>query len=95
MYYVYMLRCEDNSIYTGITTDMSRRFEEHLSRSEKSAKYTYNHLAKKIECVYLAQNRSEASKLEYNLKKLSKDKKEQIIRKNNLQDVSKYIRCNN
>lgn len=32
MYYVYMLRCKDNSIYTGITTDINRRMEEHFSK---------------------------------------------------------------
>lgn len=34
MYYVYILRCEDNSLYTGITTDLERRFEEHLSKNK-------------------------------------------------------------
>ncbi|MBQ3573901.1 MAG: GIY-YIG nuclease family protein, partial [Clostridia bacterium] len=38
MYYVYMMRCSDNSLYTGITTDLERRFEEH--KSKKGAKYT-------------------------------------------------------
>ena len=33
MYYIYMLRCMDNSIYTGITTNINRRMEEHLVRS--------------------------------------------------------------
>ncbi len=32
MYYTYMLRCQDNSIYTGITTDLERRMKEHFSR---------------------------------------------------------------
>ena len=35
MYYTYMLRCEDNSIYTGITTDVKRRMKEHFERGEK------------------------------------------------------------
>lgn len=32
MYYIYMLRCKDNSIYTGITTDIARRMKEHLTK---------------------------------------------------------------
>lgn len=36
MYYTYMLRCEDDSIYTGMTTDIKRRMEEHFSRAEKN-----------------------------------------------------------
>ena len=49
MYYVYMLRCIDNSIYTGITTNVEKRFKEHLERGNKGAKYTKTHHAKKIE----------------------------------------------
>ena len=36
MYYTYMLRCKDNSIYTGITTDIERRMREHFSKDEIS-----------------------------------------------------------
>ena len=36
MYYIYMLRCKDNSIYTGITTDLQRRIEENILQREKS-----------------------------------------------------------
>lgn len=34
MYYIYMLRCKDNSIYTGITTDLQRRIEEHITKGK-------------------------------------------------------------
>ena len=51
MYYIYMLRCEDNSIYTGITTDIKRRMEEHFSKDDKCAKYTFRHTAKRLERV--------------------------------------------
>ena len=34
MYYVYMLRCKDNSLYTGITTDIRRRYQEHLNQGK-------------------------------------------------------------
>ena len=36
MYYTYMLRCENNSIYTGITTDVKRRMEEHFSKDKNN-----------------------------------------------------------
>ena len=42
-----MLRCKDNSLYTGITTDLARRIEEHLSQGEKCAKYTRRQQGKK------------------------------------------------
>lgn len=82
MYYVYMLRCEDNSIYTGITTNVERRMEEHFKRNDKCAKYTLRHFAKKLESVWETENRVLASKLEYRIKELSKQQKEEIIKEN-------------
>ena len=82
-----MLRCKDNSIYTGITTDIDRRMEEHFSKNEKCAKYTYTHIAKKLEAVWEAENKSLASKLEYHIKKLSKEKKELLIESKDLSRV--------
>lgn len=97
MYYVYMLRCTDNSIYTGITVDVNRRFEEHFQKGKTCAKYTFSHTAKKIEVVWETDNKSSASKLEYYIKKLTKEKKEKLILDKNLNnfladkiDSSKY-----
>ena len=84
MYYVYMLRCMDKTIYTGITVDIKRRLEEHFSKNEKCAKYT---LAKKLEAVWECENKSLASKLEYAIKKLTKQKKEELIKTKNLESV--------
>ena len=80
MYYTYMIRCEDNSIYTGITTDLNRRMEEHFTKTEKCAKYTFRHDAKKLERAWESDDRKLASKLEYHIKRLPKSKKELLIR---------------
>ena len=45
MYYTYMIRCKDNSIYTGITTNLEKRMQEHFTKDEKCAKYTKKHTA--------------------------------------------------
>ena len=82
MYYTYMIRCRDNSIYTGITTDLTRRFEEHLNKTNKCAKYTLKHDVEKIECAWESENRVLASKLEYHIKKLKKLEKEVLIKNN-------------
>lgn len=82
MFYTYMLRCEDNSIYTGITTNVERRMNEHFSKNEKCAKYTKRHSAKKLECVWQSETRKDASKLEYFIKTLKKDEKEMLIKSN-------------
>ena len=80
MYYTYMLRCSDNSIYTGITTDVQRRFDEHAGRLPgKCARYTGSRQAVKIEAVWASESRETASRLEYYIKKLPKAKKEELI----------------
>ena len=89
MYYTYMLRCEDNSIYTGITTDLERRMKEHFEKEEKCAKYTRRHTAKKLECAWQSENRILDSKLEYAIKHISKQEKENIIQTHDLSKINK------
>lgn len=85
MYYTYMLRCEDNSIYTGITSNVERRMEEHFTQNKKCAKYTATHQAKKLEAVWESENRVLASKLEFHIKKnLTKQEKEDLIKNSKL-----------
>ena len=81
MYFTYIWRCEDNSLYTGITTDLDRRMEEHFSKGEKCAKYTFRHTPKKLEAAWKSETRALASKLEFNIKRLTKVQKEDLIAK--------------
>lgn len=75
---VYMLLCDDNTIYTGITNDLKKRFENHISG--KGAKYLRGR--KPLEIVYTEnfQNRSMATKREMEIKKLNRRKKEILIK---------------
>ena len=82
-----MLRCSDNSIYTGITVNIEKRMKEHFSKDKNCAKYTLTHSAKKLECVWQTENRVFASKLEYHIKKLTKIQKEQLVKNHKLDDV--------
>lgn len=91
MYYTYLIRCEDNTLYCGITTDIKRRFSEHFSKGEKGAKYTHSHNVKKIEIVFSSENRSLASRLEYQIKKLTKVNKEKIISSKSLEIVKEKV----
>lgn len=88
MYYTYMLRCENNSIYTGITTDIKRRMKEHFGKETKCAKYTKSHKPKKLECVWETENKVLASKLEYWIKSLTKTQKEDLIKNH---EIEKYL----
>jgi putative endonuclease len=84
MRYVYIVECADKTLYTGITTDLVRRESEH-NFSEKSAKYTRIRRPVKIVFSQACENRSQASKLEYKIKQLTKVKKLQIIEKQNIE----------
>jgi len=79
MYFVYMLRCADETLYTGITTDLERRLDEH-NNSDKGAKYT--RARRPVTLVYSEklESRSEASKREYFIKhKMSRKEKLLLI----------------
>lgn len=52
MYYTYMIRCSDNSIYTGMTNNLERRIEEHITKDKRGAKYTKSHNAEKLEIAW-------------------------------------------
>jgi putative endonuclease len=79
VWWLYLIRCKNNTLYTGITTDVKRRFSEHQSGTVKSAKYLRG--KGPLELVYHSKvgNRSEASIAEYNVKKLSRANKDQLI----------------
>ena len=77
-WYLYLVRCGDGSIYTGVSTDVARRLSEH-SRG-KGARYLRGRtpltLARKIR----VGNRGDALKIELLVKRLPRDKKEKLIR---------------
>lgn len=78
-YYTYMIRCEDNSLYTGMTSNLEKRINEHISKSKCGAKYTKSHGAVKLEIAWKCKEKSLACKLEYQLKQLNKKQKEKIV----------------
>lgn len=81
-WFVYMLRCGDGSLYTGITDDVLRRLEVH--RAGKGAKYTRGRGP--LELVYQEElpDKSAALKREYAIKQLRREEKEQIIKNDKL-----------
>jgi len=78
IWYLYVVRCGDDTLYTGITTDLKRRLNEH-NTSKRGAKYTKTR--RPINLVYyeLHQSRSNAQKAEHKFKKLTRQQKEKII----------------
>ena len=80
MYYLYILKCADKTLYTGITTDLKRRVAEH-NNSKLGAKYTSSRGPVKLVYSKRFKNRSSASKEEARIKKLKRIKKLQLIKK--------------
>jgi len=78
MYYVYILLCADQTLYTGITTDVKRRLKEH-NTSAKGAKYTRSRRPVTLLYQEVCADRSSASKREYEIKKMDKIKKYKLI----------------
>lgn len=77
MYYVYMLRCTDGSLYTGSTDDIDRRYAAHVAG--KGAKYTKSHPPVALAAAWRTETKSEALKLEYRIKRFKKKEKERIV----------------
>jgi putative endonuclease len=78
MWILYILKCADNTLYTWITTNLERRLKEH-NNSPKWAKYT--RIRRPVEVVFSMSfdSRSEATKEELNIKKMTKIEKERLI----------------
>ena len=77
-WYLYLLLCADGSYYTGITTDVKRRFAEHCE-SPKGARYTRSHHPLKVVYRKKIGKQGEALKMERRVKRLSKAQKEKLI----------------
>jgi len=77
-YYVYMVRCADETLYTGIAKDVDARVAEH-NTGDKGAKYTKSRRPVVLLYVEQAPNRSEALKREYVIKTMSRNEKEALL----------------
>lgn len=80
MWFIYILKCSDSTLYTWITTDLKRRLIEHNS-TQKGAKYT--RIRRPVELIYFEKcnNRSEAAKRERVIKKMKRSEKEKLLLK--------------
>jgi len=79
MYHLYIVKCADDTLYTGITVDLDRRIKEH-NDSKLGAKYTRARRPIKIVYSKKFRNRSLASKEENRIKNLSREEKLELIK---------------
>ena len=78
MYFIYLLRCSDNSLYCGQTKNLKRRIKEHNSNDSKSK---YTRARRPVKLVYFEKYKTinKALKREFEIKKRTKGKKEELI----------------
>jgi putative endonuclease len=81
-WFLYVIECEDGSLYTGIAVDAQARYEKHLAG--KGARYTRSHKPRALLMAIRYPDRSSASKAEYEFKQLPAEEKRRVARANRL-----------
>jgi putative endonuclease len=79
-WYVYMVRCRDGTLYTGITTEVQRRLTQHNSDNALGARYTRGRRPVELVYVEAVPSRSAAGKREAAIKRLDRRRKRALIR---------------
>lgn len=97
IYYIYILRCSDDSLYTGITSDIQHRLMAHLGVIKGGARYTKSHHVIRIEAAWKTDSKSAALRMECALKKLPRKSKLDLINEPGelcmkyAQELSEYV----
>ena len=91
-WHLYLIRCHDGSLYTGITTNVARRFAEHQGNGDTGAKYLRGRGPLTLVFKKKLESRSLALSVESKIKKLSKARKEELIRtKKHIEVIIKQV----
>lgn len=78
-WFVYLIRCNNDTLYTGITTNVTRRFKEHNAQGKRTAKFLRGKTPITLVGYFKTVSRSNAQKMECKIKKLSKQEKEALF----------------
>ena len=79
MYFVYIVRCRDGSLYTGAAADLRRRMHAHTQQTAACARYTRSHPVAALGAAWRTQTRPEALRLEALIKRLTREEKLRLI----------------
>jgi putative endonuclease len=82
-WYVYLVECSDGSYYTGITTDLTRRLNEHNYSTKRGAKYTRSRRPVTLLGWYCCHSQSDALREEYKIKKMKRQDKLKMFQSKN------------
>ena len=80
MWFVYIVRCADDTLYTGIAKDVARRVEEHNSNNRLASNYTRARRPVVLLYAKASRNRSAAAKREYAIKQMTRQEKERFLK---------------
>ena len=78
--YIYMIKCQDESLYPGITKDLKNRMKAHFFKEKQGAKYTKSRQAVSLEVVWETESWSAAGKIEYFINTFTRKEKERLIK---------------
>ncbi|MBN1465639.1 GIY-YIG nuclease family protein [candidate division KSB1 bacterium] len=78
-WHLYIIQCSDDSFYTGITTDVGRRFQEHMEQGRKSARYVRGRGPLRLVFAEKIGGKGEAYRIEKKVKGLSKQRKDRLV----------------
>lgn len=92
-WFVYIVQCSDGTLYTGISTNVQRRLREH--NTGRGAKYTKSRGPVNLLVQFSGLNKSDALKIEYKIKQLSRSQKFCLIKKCDNLDQLKYFLAHN
>ncbi len=90
-WYVYIVRCSDQSFYTGITNDVERRIDEHNNSDLLGARYTRTRCPVNLVYQESLDSRSEATRREYKIKGLSRTEKEALVKKMQIKGTKSVV----
>ena len=79
MWHLYIIRCGDDTLYTGITTDVARRFDEHVCGGPRAAKYLRGRGPLRLVAQVKVGGRMQAARLEYRVKALTRTEKKRLV----------------
>ena len=94
LWFVYIVRCADDSLYTGIAKDVERRVSEHNSTGRLGANYTRARRPVALVYAEAAESRSAAARREHEIKQLTRQRKDELLKAGRMPGLTQNARTN-
>ena len=93
MYFVYMVYCEGDTLYTGVAQDICRRMRQHTDRGTACARYTRAHPIQALAALWETEDKGTALRLEYRIKQLTRRRNASSMRVPHFHSCCRSWRC--